>query len=39
MNWSQIENKMKRLWGYIKKLLNVLYKQGAASLMPGSCSP
>lgn len=28
MNWSQIENKMKRLWGYIKKLLNVLYKAG-----------
>ena len=28
MNWSQIESKMKRLWGYIKKLLNVLYKAG-----------
>ena len=28
MNWSQIESKMKWLWGYIKKLLNVLYKGG-----------
>ena len=28
MNWSQIESKMKWLWGYIKKLLNVLYKAG-----------